>query len=102
MERMEEVRDMIVMSLAEEETDSAVGNAAWSAPSAIRQIVGDYMAKRVESGDLAGDPLMLARFFMGMIFAHVVGRKKFPDVQHSTDEILDFQINTFLNGVRKQ
>jgi AcrR family transcriptional regulator len=102
MERMEQVRDLIVMSLVEEETDSAVGNAAWSAPSAIRQIVADYMAKRVESGDLAGDPLMLARFFMGMIFAHVVGRKKFPDVQHSTDEILDFQINTFLNGVRKK
>jgi AcrR family transcriptional regulator len=101
-ERMEEVRDLIVMSLADEETDTAVGNAAWSAPSAIKQIVGEYMAKRVESGDLVGDPLLLARFFMGMIFAQVIGRKKFPELQYTGDDILDFQIHTFLNGVRKK
>jgi AcrR family transcriptional regulator len=101
-ERMEEVRDLIVMSLADEETDSAVGNAAWSAPSAIKQIVADYMAKRVSSGELGGDPLLLARFFMGMIFAHVIGRKKFPELQYTEDAILDFQIQTFLNGVRKK
>lgn len=100
--RMEQVRDLIVMSLADEETDTAVGNAAWSAPAAIKQIVADYMAKRVESGDLAGDPLLMARFFMGMIFAQVVGRKKFPELMYSQDEIIDFQIQTFLNGVRKK
>jgi AcrR family transcriptional regulator len=102
VDRMEQVRDLIVMSLVEEETDTAVGSAAWRAPAAIRQIVIDYMAKRVEIGDLEGDPLLLARFFMGMIFANVIGRKKFPEMQYSTQQIIDFQINVFLNGARKK
>ena len=102
VERMEQVQDLIIMSLVEQETDSAVGSAAWRAPGAIRQIVGDYMAKRVGSGDLQGDPLLLARFFMGMIFAHVIGRKKFPEMEYSTQAIIDFQIHVFLNGVRKK
>jgi AcrR family transcriptional regulator len=102
VDRMEQVRDLIVMSLVEEETDTAVGNAAWRAPAAIRQIVTEYMAKRVQIGDLEGDPLLLARFFMGMIFANVVGRKKFPEMQYTTQQIIDFQINLFLNGARKK
>ncbi len=99
-DRMEQVRDLIVMSLAEEETDSAVGNAAWRAPEAIKHIVAEFMAGRVESGELVGDPVLLARFFMGMIFAQVIGRKKFPQTQYSTHEIVDFQLGVFLNGVR--
>ena len=102
LERMEQVRDLIVMSLVEEEAGTSVDDAAWRAPSAIKILVADYMAKRVQSGGLAGDPQLLARFFMGMIFAQVIGRKKFPEIEHSTEEILDFQINTFLNGVRKK
>ncbi len=98
---MEQVRDLIIMSLAEEETDSAVGDAAWRAPAAIKQIVGDYMARRVESGELAGDSSLLARLFMGMIFSHVIGRKKFVETQYTTQEIIDFQIAIFLNGARK-
>lgn len=101
-DRMEQIRDLIIMSLAEEEADSALGDAAWRTPAAIKQIVADYMAKRVEAGELAGDPLLLARFFMGMIFAQVIGRKKFPELQYSLDDILDFHLQTFLNGVRKK
>jgi hypothetical protein len=59
------------------------------------------MARRVEAGELAGEPQLLARFFMGMIFAQVVGRKKLPELAYSPEQILDFQIDVFLNGVRK-
>jgi AcrR family transcriptional regulator len=100
--RMEQVRDLIVMSLVEEENDSTLGYAAWRAPVAIKQIVSDYMSKRVAMGELEGDPMLLARVFMGMIFAHVIGRKKFPPTEYNTEEIIDFQINVFLNGVRKK
>ena len=99
-ERMDQVRDLIIMSLVEE-NDTSVGDAAWRAPAAIRQIVADYMAKRVQSGELSGDPLLLARFFMGMIFSLVIGRKKFPELEYSTDQIIDFYLSVFLNGVRK-
>ncbi len=100
--RMEEIRDLIIMSLADEESDTPIGGLPWRGPVALKAIITDYMAQRVASGELAGDPMLLARFFMGMIFAQVIGRKKMPLLQYSTDEILDFQINTFLNGVRKK
>lgn len=101
VERMEQVQDLIIMSLVEQEPHSAVSSAAWRAPGAIRHIVADYMAKRVETGDLQGDPLLLARFFMGMIFADVIGRKKLPVTHYSKEDLITFQINVFLNGVRK-
>lgn len=101
MERMEQLRDMIVMSLSEEELDSTVGLAAWRGPQAIRQLLSEYMARRVESGDLAGDPQLLARFFMGMIFAQVIGRKKLPELSYTAEQVLDFQVHVFLNGVGK-
>ncbi|HEV3153487.1 MAG TPA: TetR/AcrR family transcriptional regulator [Candidatus Baltobacteraceae bacterium] len=100
-ERMDEVRDMIIMSLSDEENDSTVGLAAWRGPQAVRQLLSEYMARRVEAGELAGDPQLLARFFMGMIFAQVIGRKKLPELAYSPEQILDFQIDVFLNGVRK-
>jgi AcrR family transcriptional regulator len=101
--RMDEVRDLIIMSLVETESgETAISDAAWRVPMTIRQVVGDYMTRRVESGDLIGDPLLLARFFMGMIFAQVIARKRFPETQYTLDEIIDFQINVFLNGVRKK
>jgi AcrR family transcriptional regulator len=100
--RMEEIRDLIIMSLADEESDTPIGGLPWRGPVALKAIITDYMAQRVESGELEGDPMLLARFFMGMIFAQIIGRKKMPLLQYSTEEILDFQINTFLNGVRKK
>jgi TetR/AcrR family transcriptional regulator, mexJK operon transcriptional repressor len=100
--RMEEIRDLIIMSLADEESDTPIGGLPWRGPVALKQIITDYMTQRVQSGELEGDPMLLARFFMGMIFAQVIGRKKMPLLQYSSDEILDFQINMFLNGVRKK
>jgi AcrR family transcriptional regulator len=100
--RMEEIRDLIIMSLADEESDTPIGGLPWRGPVALKAIITDYMAKRVQSGELTGDPLLLARFFMGMIFAQVIGRKKMPTLEYSSDEILDFQVSTFLNGVRKK
>jgi AcrR family transcriptional regulator len=101
-ERMEQLRDLIVVTLSEEETDTPVDQAAWRTPQVVRRIVADYMAKRVQNGELEGDPLLLARFFMGMIFAQVIGRKKFAETDYTTDELIRFQISTFLNGVRKR
>lgn len=103
VDRMELVRDLIIMSLVEEGGESPVADAAWRGPTAIKHIVGEYMAKRVASGELEGDPLALARFFMGMLFAQVIGRKKFrDDGSLCTAQTVEFQVNVFLNGVRKK
>lgn len=99
--RMESLRDLIVMSLAEEESTGPVGTAPWRGPIAIRQLLADYMTKRVKDGELEGDPPFLARFFMGMIFSQVMGRKKFPQEYPSDpQEVLDLQLGIFLNGSR--
>jgi AcrR family transcriptional regulator len=102
MQRMETVRDLIVMSLAEEETEGSVGDAAWRAPTAIKKIIADYMGKRVAGGELSGDPLFLARFFMGMVFSYVMGRRRFPE-EYAADprHVAEFQVGMFLNGARK-
>jgi AcrR family transcriptional regulator len=102
MQRMENVRDLIVMSLAEENADGTVGEAAWRAPTAIKKIVADYMAKRIAAGELSGNPLFLARFFMGMVFSYVMGRKRFPE-EYAADPaaVVEFQVGLFLNGARK-
>ncbi len=102
MQRMESVRDLIVMSLAEEDGNGIVGEAAWRAPTAIKKIVADYMAKRIAAGELSGNPLFLARFFMGMVFSYVMGRKRFPEEYAAEpDQVVEFQVDVFLNGARK-
>lgn len=101
-DRMDRVRDLIIMSLAEEESESSVGDAPWRTPGVIRQFLVEYMTRRVEEGDLQGDPLLLAKLFMGMTFAQVIGRKKFPELGYTTEQIIEFQVNVFLNGTRKK
>lgn len=102
-QRMESVRDLIVMSLAEEDADGSVGEAAWRAPTAIKKIIAEYMAKRIAAGELCGNPLFLARFFMGMVFSYVMGRRRFPE-EYAADpaQVAAFQVDLFLNGARKR
>ncbi|MDQ2872774.1 MAG: TetR/AcrR family transcriptional regulator [Candidatus Eremiobacteraeota bacterium] len=103
VDRIESVRDLIVMSLAEEDEQFGVADQAWRAPHAIHEVIVEYMAHRVRTGELHGDPIWLARFFMGMIFARVIGRKKFPvPVSGDPDEHTKFQVSIFLNGVRSK
>jgi hypothetical protein len=99
---MEKLRDLFMATIAEEEQWAAAGEAAWRAPAMILDILKQFMARRVASGELEGDPTLLARFFMGTLFSYVVGRKRLPYPRESVDEIIDFNINVFLNGVRKK
>lgn len=102
VDEMESLRDLILATFAEEDQWAAAGDAAWRAPSMILETLKQFMARRVESGELEGDPTLLARFFMGTLFSYVVGRKRLPYPTGSADEIIDFNISVFLNGVRKK
>lgn len=101
-ERMEALRDLILATFVEEDQWSAAGDAAWRAPAMIKQVITDYMAARVQRGELEGDPVLMARLFMGTIFAYVVGRKRMHYPDYTLEQIIDFNINVFLNGVRKK
>lgn len=103
IDEMEKLRDLILVTFSEEEQWAACGDAAWRSPARIHETLKQFMAKRVQTGELAGDPALLARFFMGTLFSYVVGRKRLPYPRESSiDEIIDFNINVFLNGVRKK
>ncbi len=102
IERMLELRDLIMATFAEEDQWAAAGDAAWRSPAMIQQLLTDYMAKQVERGELDGDPVLLARFFMGSIFSYVIGNKRLPYPDKGREEIVDFQISIFLNGARKK
>lgn len=102
IEKMEELRDLILVTFAEEEQWASAGDAAWRSPAMIHEILRDFMAKRVAIGDLEGDPALLARFFMGVIFSYVIGRHRLPYPTNTVEDIIDFNINVFLNGVRKK
>ncbi|MHB1549686.1 MAG: TetR/AcrR family transcriptional regulator [Vulcanimicrobiaceae bacterium] len=103
--RLESVRDLILMSLAEEDEDGThVGDQAWRAPAAIHSVVTEYLTTWTERGELKGDPRVLARYFMGSIFAHVIGRKKMPldELQLTQEQYLTFLVDAFLHGVRSK
>lgn len=102
-ERMEDLRDLILATFTEEDQWAAAGDAAWRAPAMIKQAVTDYFSRRVETGEIEGDPVLMARLFMGSIFAYVIGRKRLPlQPEYTLDQVIDFNINVFLNGVRKK
>lgn len=103
-ERMTPLRDLIVRSLAEEDEDSGVvGTEAWRPQLAIHGLIVEYMSRRVQRGELYGDPRWLAKIFMGMVFARVMGRNKLPDPTDMTQrDITAMQVDIFLNGVRSR
>lgn len=104
-EHMEASIDMIRWSLVESEYENSVfAEETWRPQTAMRSVFVDYMASRVASGALKGNPEELATVFMGMIFARLVARQKFPETRMSvdTDYALRIFIDVFLNGVRSK
>ncbi len=104
--RFESLQDMIRWSLVEQEYEKDIfAETTWRPQLAILAVLTDFMRRRIDNGELTGDAQRLAMVFLGLIFMHALGRKKFPaSVLHSDDpEIaLRFYIDVFLNGVRKR
>ncbi len=96
--------DIIRWSLVEQEYESDIfAETAWRPQLAILAVLTEFMRRRVEAGELRGEPEKLAMLFLGLVFMHALGRKKFPDSalhRGEPDEALRFYIDVFLNGVR--
>lgn len=102
--RFEALGDMIRWSLVEQEYEKDIFAAtAWRPQLAILAVLDEFMERRVAAGELRGDPHKLAMVFLGLVFMHALGRKKFPDSQlhrGDPDDALRFYIDVFLNGVQ--
>jgi AcrR family transcriptional regulator len=97
-EHMLAKRAMMCVSLAEDAagTDDA---PEFRGPAQIKTDLAAYFTAKAETGVFRVDPAVAARFFLGILFSYVVGRKLWnstvPD--HPT---LDGIVDIFLNGVR--
>jgi AcrR family transcriptional regulator len=102
--RFEALGDMIRWSLVEHEYDQDVfAETTWRPQLAILAVLTEFMRRRVDAGELRGDPEKLSMVFLGLVFMHALGRKKFPDSllhRGDPDAALTYYIDVFLNGVR--
>ncbi|HUN28448.1 MAG TPA: TetR/AcrR family transcriptional regulator [Alphaproteobacteria bacterium] len=104
-EHLDSMSDMIRWSLVEVDYENSIfARETWRPQTAVRSAVVEYMEKKVAEGSLHGNPVDLAEFFMGMIFARVMARDKFPDSRmfSDTEYALSYIIDVFLNGVRSK
>jgi hypothetical protein len=88
---------MMCVSLAEDAagTDDA---PEWRGPTQLVLDLAAYFGTRVEAGAMHGEPLLLARVFLGILFSTVVGRKLWgADVPDQAT--LAAVVDIFLNGV---
>jgi AcrR family transcriptional regulator len=98
VEHMAGKRAMMCVSLAEEASGSE-DPPELRGPSLLKDELASHFSQRVAAGVLRGDPNFLARYFMGILFSYVVGRRLWdtPVTDHATiDDIVDL----FLNGVK--
>ncbi|HZV76655.1 MAG TPA: TetR/AcrR family transcriptional regulator [Candidatus Babeliales bacterium] len=103
--RFESLQDMIRWSFVEQDYDSDVFAAtAWRPQLAILTVLTQFMQRRIDAGELQGEAHKIAMVFLGIVFMHVMGKKKFPDspLHGDPDKALRFYIDVFLNGVTKR
>ena len=100
--RFESLQDMIRWSLVEEEYEKDIfAETAWRPQLAIVAIMTVFMQRRIDSGQLRGNAQKLAIVFLGLVFMHALGRKKFPDSplhRGDPDDALRFLLTFFSMG----
>lgn len=104
--RFDSLQDMIRWSLVEEEYEKDIfAETAWRPQLAIVAIMTVFMQRRIDAGEVHGDAQKLAMIFLGFVFMHALGRKKFPDSplhRGDPESALRFYVDVFLNGVSKR
>jgi len=72
----------------------------WRGPRRVLDLISEYFATRVAEGRMAGEPSLLARLFMGIMFQLVVARKLWGD-DPTDQKTIDAIVDVFLNGVQR-
>lgn len=97
LQALERKRDLILITLAEEPRDPTGFDLMWRNPSVLKEHLTRYFEEAAARGVVRGEPALLARFFMGMLFAHVLGRRVFGSLDYET--VADQYVEIFLNGI---
>ena len=100
--QMSTQRALMCIALAEDAIEGVTAldldSPEWRGPRRILELLTDYFAARVAENRIEGDPNLIARTLMGLMFQLVVARKLWghtPIDTETTDAIVDI----FLNGV---
>lgn len=91
-------RAMICISLAEEATGTDDA-PEWRGPTGVLDDLADFLAAKVATGALVGEPLLMARCFLGTLFSFVVGRRLWGGVAQDS-ATLDGIVDMFMHGVK--
>ena len=89
-------RAMMCVSLAEDAA-GAQDVPEWRGPAEILHGLAAYFTTKVAAGSLRGDPVFLARYFLGTLFSYVIGRKLW-DSTVPDRATLDGVVGIFLTG----
>jgi len=96
-------RALLCIALAEDAIEGGTADfdaPEWRGPQRVLGLLVEYFAARVAEKRIVGEPSLLARTFMGMMFQLVVARKLWGN--DPTDrETIDAIVDLFLNGVQR-
>jgi AcrR family transcriptional regulator len=101
--RMEAQRALMCIAIGEEATSASTAGLdapEWRGPRSVLNLLTDYFAARTAEGRIAGDPPLLARILMGMMFQLVVARKMWGN-DPIDPAVIDALVDVFLNGVQR-
>lgn len=99
---MQQNKDLIRATLVEEASNPQAASAPWRAPNVARDYLTRFLSKHVESGELQGPPELIARVFMGMFFAYIMGRGFWTESVLSDERAVETFVDIFLNGSRSK
>lgn len=90
-------RAMMCVSLAEDAAGTAEA-PEWRGPAQIKAELASYFEEKLGEGLMRGEPAFVSRYFLGMLFSYVVGRKLW-DSTVPDRAVLDRIVDIFLHGV---
>ncbi|MBC5815773.1 MAG: TetR/AcrR family transcriptional regulator [Candidatus Eremiobacteraeota bacterium] len=101
IEGMTANKDLIRVALLEEAADPEGVHVPWRMPKISRDYLTKFLESYVARGELHGDPVILARIYVGYFFAYIMGSGLWKQSAIlSPDEAVDTFVNIFLNGAR--
>jgi AcrR family transcriptional regulator len=103
VERMVNQRALMCIALAEDAIEQGLPDLdapEWRGPRSILGLLTEYFAARVAEKRMTGEPALLARILMGMLFQLVVARKLWGN-DPLGGTTLDAIVGVFMNGVQR-
>lgn len=95
-------KDLMRVALLEEAANPDGVQAPWRMPKISRDYLARLLQGYVDRGEIQGDPLILARIFIGTFFAYVMASGFWNKSDLPPDVAVHTFVHLFLNGARSK